>query len=193
MSFGFKSEHPSLVKAIEDTDGVLMFAASSNFGATEDPPIRFPARMRHKVICINSSDGLGHPCDLSTPYDATRDNFSILGEDVPLGKKGEPGSEEVIYGTGTSIATPIAAGVAALVLEFAMQDGVHQKVKDIDSLKSCTGMSSVLRRMTSKGQKNGFNFIAPGKMLLGDLARSDSERMDEVCRAISKALRTKHH
>ena len=70
---------------------------------------------------------------------------------------------------------------------------MHQKVKDIEALRSYIEMSSVLRRMTSKGQKNGFYFIAPGKMLLVDLTKSDSEGMGEVCAAISEALRTKHH
>lgn len=107
MSFGLMEEHPSLVKAIEDANGILMFAASSNFGAVEDPPIRFPARMRHKAIWTNSSDGLGHLSDFSTPYVPTRDNFSIIRDDVPLGKKGEPESDEVIHGTSTSIANPM--------------------------------------------------------------------------------------
>jgi hypothetical protein len=97
MSFSFKSKHPEPVKVINNTNDVLMFAASPNFGATEDPPIRFPARVKHEVIFVNSSDGLGHPSDLSAPYDESRDNFSILGEDVPLGKKGNPGSEEMVY------------------------------------------------------------------------------------------------
>ncbi len=193
MSFGFKSEHPELVKIIDNTNDILMFAASSNFGATEDPPIRFPARVKHKVICVNSSDGLGHPSDLSTPYDESRDNFSILGEDVPLGQKGEAGSEEMVYGTGTSIATPIAAGVAALVLEFARQEGVHRKVEDIEALKTCIGMSAVLRRMTKMGKKNGFNFIAPEKVLLGDHTKGFSERMGAVCDMISDAIRTRYH
>jgi hypothetical protein len=193
MSFGFRSEHPELVKVINNTTDVLMFAASSNFGATEDPPIRFPARVKHKVICVNSSDGLGHPSDLSTPDDPTRDNFSILGEDVPLGKQGEPGSEEIVYGTGTSIATPIAAGVAALVLEFARQEGVHRKVEDIEALKTCIGMSAVLRRMARMGKKNGLNFISPEKVLLGDPNKGFSERMGAVCDMISDCIRTRYH
>ena len=46
---------------------------------------------------------------------------------MPLGKS-QPGPEEMVYGSGTSIATPIAAGVAALVLEFALQDVLDQTI-----------------------------------------------------------------
>ena len=96
ISFGFKSEHPELLYVISNTEGVLMFAASSNFGVTEDPPIRLPARLEHKVICVNSSNGLRHPLDLNIPGDPTRNNFSILGEDAPVGEKGQAGSEEMV-------------------------------------------------------------------------------------------------
>jgi hypothetical protein len=195
MSFGFKDEHPKLAQEINNTHKTLMFAASSNFGANEEPPIRFPSRVKDRVICINASDGNGHPSDPNPPFDPTRSNFSILGEGVPLGKKVLPGSQDpqMVYGRGTSMATPIAAGVAALVLEFSRQGGIHKKVEGAESLKTCTGMSSVLKAMTRGGQKSGFNFIAPAKVLLGDVGKSESQRMGEICESISKALREKYH
>jgi hypothetical protein len=60
----------------------------------------------------------------------------------------------------------------ALVLEFARQEGVHRKVEDIEALKTCIRISAVLRCMTEMGKKNGFNFIAPEKVLLGDPSKS---------------------
>jgi len=47
--------------------------------------------------------------------------------------------------------------------------------------------------MTRGGQKSGFNFIAPAKVLLGDVGKSESQRMGEICESISKALREKYH
>lgn len=130
MSFGFTDDSKALEAVINNTD-TLMFAASSNFGATESNSIRFPARMKHKVICIHAADGTGNPTSTNPPEHAQLENFSILGECVPLGKRKDPQTDEVqqLYKSGTSIATPIAAGVAALVLEFALQPGMHRKTK----------------------------------------------------------------
>lgn len=49
---------------------------------------------------------------------------------------------------------------------------MHRKVEDIEALKTCIRISAVLRCMTEMGKKNGFNFIAPEKVLLGDPSKS---------------------
>jgi hypothetical protein len=185
MSFGFKNEEPKLVKVIRETNDILMFAASSNFGAKEDR--RFPARVYDRVMCINAADGRGYPFRYNPPEDqSNRDrNFSILGVAVPLSEK----LAQPRFGTGTSMATPIAAGVAALVLEFAWQKGIHEMVQNSDELRSQVGMVSVFRKMAVR--KDGYNFISPGSILLPD-GKSDMERMSIVCRKITKALNKKY-
>lgn len=209
MSFGFTNDHKTLENVINSTN-TLMFAASSNSGATEDNSIRFPARMKHKVICIHSADGTGYPPGNNPPEHVRDENFSTLGECVPLGRQKDPrtGQYQQIYKSGASIATPIAAGIAALVLEFALQPGMHRTDKSaneltafVEELKTFPGMSSVLRRMTKDGKKGGFNFISPGKVLLGDpklpeserLLKDPSQRMRAICETISDALRAKYH
>lgn len=195
MSFGFQDEYSEMTEAINSSKKVLMFAASSNFGVRDDFPIRFPARVIDKVICINAADGIGFPYYANPPIDTAR-NLSILGVDVPLGKRIDPNSAEPRsrYGSGTSMATPIAAGVAALVLEFARQAGMHKKVHDpMGELKTHIGMCSVLRRMAQSNY--GFAFIAPEKVLLGDRRKrglSEKDRMADVCEMISEALRNKY-
>ncbi|ESZ89782.1 lipid acyl hydrolase [Sclerotinia borealis F-4128] len=154
MSFGFKDENAELLKAINDTHNTLIFAAASNYGANEDPPIRFPARMKDRVICINAADGYGNPSECNPP-NPKRENFSVLGEAVPLDGELVTGSKpSVKYGCGTSMETQIAAGVAALVLEFARQDQDRpHRVRDVESLRTKCGMSAVLRAMTKGGAR----------------------------------------
>jgi hypothetical protein len=80
-----------------------------------------------------------------------------------------------------------------IFLEFVRQEGLHKKVKDIEALKTCIGMSAVLRCMTRMGKKNGFNFIAPEKVLLGDPSKDFSVRMGQVYDMISDAIRARYH
>lgn len=191
MSFGFKEGGKALENVINDTRNTLMFAASTNFGATEKKPIRYPARHLNRVICINAADGLGHPASFNPPEDPihSKRNFSTLGEAVPL--KGETDPETQLikprYGNGTSMATPIAAGVAALVLEFSKQKGSHEKVRNAADLKTQTGMLSVFHRMSGKGKKAGFQFIAPWKVLSSE-STTYKEQMNDVCSAVSEAI-----
>lgn len=208
MSFGFTDDDKTLENVINNTN-TLMFAASSNFGATEDNSIRFPARMKHKVICIHAADGRGDPTSTNPQDNPKLENFSILGESVSLGKQKDLKTGEVqqLYKTGTSIATPIAAGIAALVLEFALQPGMHRKDKSdeeikgfVDELKIFTGMSSIIRRMTKDGMKGGFNFVSPWKVLMGDPKLTERERFAQaanlrigaICTTLSDTLREKY-
>jgi hypothetical protein len=196
MSFGFEENDLTLEEAIDKTN-ILMFAASTNFGATEDHPVRFPARAKHKVICIHAADGIGKPYGGNPPDSSKDENFSTLGVCVPLGKKIDPKSQQsqTVYRSGTSVATPIAAGIAALVLEFAWQDGTHKKVENREKLQTCIGMSSVLRRMAKAGKKDGFSFIWPPKVLLAGpnhAESNESKQMGEVCANISEALKDRY-
>ncbi|KAA8571416.1 hypothetical protein EYC84_001419 [Monilinia fructicola] len=155
MSFGFRNEPEEFLEVIQNTYDNLMFESASNFDSKEEASIRFPARLKHRVICINSADGNGNPSGGNPPHDPQRDNFSILGEDVPLGREFIPGLEPCAkFGDGASMATAIAAGVAALVLGFARRDE-HREVRFLASLKSQLGMSAVLRAMTKGGVKGG--------------------------------------
>lgn len=152
-----------------------MFAAASNNGP-HDPwyPIAFPARLDGHVFCINAADANGSRTPTNPPVQYSADNFSILGEGVewiwPVG------CENTQRKSGTSVATPIAAGIAAMILQFAREN----MPGDLWRLKNFYGMRLVLREMVQ--EVDGYRLIVPWKLLdLGEPGLISSE--------ISRSLR----
>jgi hypothetical protein len=74
------------------------------------------------------------------------------------------GVGETSVQSGSSHATPIAAGVAALILEYARQPAArnHERVADVKRLKHCDEMRKVLLAMASLNQD--FHCISPAKI-----------------------------
>ncbi|KAK8084725.1 hypothetical protein PG997_005996 [Apiospora hydei] len=84
--------------------------------------------------------------------------------------------------TGTSVATPMAAGIAALVLEFAGQrDPCDNTTNQVllrlrDSLKKHDGMDSVFRAM-AEPDAGPFLNIVPWNLLCQHADDDDGRRM----------------
>jgi hypothetical protein len=169
MSFGF--EHPVDVidEAIRFADDkkVIMLAAASNQGGNSN--IAWPARLP-QVICIHATDSLGNRCDF-TPTESRRgDNFAVLGQAVKSSWPPHLGQAGEIRKSGTSTATPIAAGIAAIVLEYvklALPSLDHElSRKDaaiLSKLRSSAGMCTVFRRMARN--RGGYDYIVPWDFL----------------------------
>jgi hypothetical protein len=139
MSFGFDEEHPELYDAIQHAahQNVLMFAAASNDGKNRPDGVAWPAR-HESVICVHSGDGNGNPSDF-TP--AARDNMRVmvLGECInsasPRHLK-HVGDHHLM--SGTSCAAPIAAGIAALILDYArvfLEQHEWEKLRRVQSIR----------------------------------------------------------
>jgi Subtilase family len=142
--------------------GILIFASASNNCANY--PITFPARLQG-IFCIGSSDGMGAPSTFNPPSIGV-EKYSALGEAVsgaaPKSLSDQPSYDsetQTIRRYGTSTATPIVAGVAALLIDYAWQfmDG-NAALTYEDIRKLFTAMSK-----TTYGQD--YRYIAPWSLL----------------------------
>lgn len=100
---------------------VLVFASASNAGANAE--ITFPASLPKIVFCIGSANSFGRRSDFSPPALGT-EKYSTLGEGVNGAKilqDMEAPQNVKERRSGTSTATPIAAGIAALFVEYTRQ------------------------------------------------------------------------
>ena len=94
-----------------------MFATASNDGANlgRSFPAKYPG-----VFCIYATNRNGNPSTFNPTANEKDVNFSLLGENVsshwPAGKKGHNDSVNIM--SGTSVATPIAIGLAASIISF---------------------------------------------------------------------------
>lgn len=131
MAFGFDREFQKLKGVIRNrADRVLFFAAASNDGKNRTDQIAWPAR-HSDVICVHSADGLGNPSSFNPGH---KDNMRImtLGEGIrsawptALLENSNADKKREVAMSGTSCATAVTAGIAALILgharEFATED-----------------------------------------------------------------------
>lgn len=166
MSFGYRVANDEIKVAIRDAfhRGIILVAAASNSGVNPRFPISFPASMR-QVICVHSSDGNGNPSAQNPP--ATPDcNLAILGEQVAAAwpQRLETGREDKLrVASGTSVATPIAAGLAALIIEYAAQSGQENEVVTRwMQLRHCDEMRKVFGALAR--ERSGYQSIAPSSL-----------------------------
>lgn len=144
--------------------GVIFVAAASNSGANPRFPISFPANMR-QVICVHSADGHGNPSPRNPPV--TPDcNLSILGEGVAAAWPRDlytRRDDGLRVASGTSVATAIAAGLAALVIEYAAQEGPEDEVVTRwMQLRHCDEMRKLFDVLGR--DRSGYRFIAPSSL-----------------------------
>lgn len=189
MPFAFPSKRDLIDETVTKYNHkALLFAAASN---RADGKLGFPANLPD-VFCVCSSKTRTVQSEFCKRGEERKLDFSAIGEDV-LGvwPARLTGAEAQLRQTGTSCSTPIVAGVAALVLQFARQGGRGnvpraEKVKD-----GRVVMEKVLFEcMTAKQESGVYNHIEPWKLLSGwdgrgkrtlpSIANTISERIDAV-------------
>jgi subtilisin family serine protease len=167
MSFGWSGIDDDIRTAIgfARSQDVLMFASTSNFGITKAVDILYPASAP-EVISVDAADGLGNPLALNPKSDADTEKtrFTAPGEGIasPI---------STVLDKGTSFASPIAAGVAALILEFASQTPLNISKDILEKLKQQEGMVAILRLMTKEKTTEKFRFLVPWLLLQGGVTK----------------------
>ncbi|PVH85654.1 subtilisin-like protein [Cadophora sp. DSE1049] len=170
MSLGFDHPQGEICKAITEAYGqnILVFASASNSGANPIEPIAHPARMP-TVFCISATDAYGNKLTTSPPAQTGKENFSVIG----AGINSSWPADKMERKSGTSFATPIAAGLAALVLEYANQRNMATpgafSEQEMRTLHTREGMAMILEKM-GKPKAGEFQFLRPWA-LWGNKAR----------------------
>ncbi|KAK8045030.1 pfs domain-containing protein [Apiospora rasikravindrae] len=191
LSLGFDDYIESLEDAIQKaiSKQILVLAATNNSGTQRR--MSFPARMAN-VISMHAADHNGS-AQGTNPEVENGKNLTILGVDVvsawiPAAAEENHGNRELDLPstkpmTGTSVATPMAAGIAALVLEFARQrdpgdETTNQVLARLrDRLKKHNGMDSVFRAMAVATDAGQFLNIVPWNLLCQHADDDDGRRM----------------
>jgi subtilisin family serine protease len=180
MSFGYES----MIEPIDDAlkfagdNNVLLIAAASNVGGNTARARRWPSE-RDNVIPIRAAEGRGCEWDGNPPPNDYTYNFATLGVMVPVWSiPNENNRSQQTFRTGTSIATPIAAAVAASVFELVRntermyidqctQSERSNSQRRIDRLKralsQASGMCKVFLMMSEKTGR--FDYVQPTNLL----------------------------
>jgi hypothetical protein len=113
------------------------------------------------VIGVDAADGHGEHARYapsSSSQHSRGSRFSAPGLGIP-----SPNTERTW--SGSSFACPIAAGVAALILEFARQSPLNKSPEIQAYLQETTAMLSVLRLASSEKGPDGLKFLIPWKLI----------------------------
>jgi hypothetical protein len=174
MPFGFSQQHERIHKAIANAsqNNVVMLAAASNEDTMNEKRVAYPVRDL-RVICINASDGHGHILPSNPPAEEEGNSFSVIGQNFlstwpkqikadGTFKGDELGMSGVWkYGSGSSVATLVAASIAGLIMQFGFTESVTHSQK----LQSYDGITQIFRRMSGERTADGFLDISPWVVL----------------------------
>ena len=181
MSFGFPKRVAEVDEAIVNaySKKTVLFAAAANHGANKG--IAYPASKLGVVFCINATDGKGDPANFNPPSQPNRDNFCTLGVDVDSAWTTLTTYEQPTRRmSGTSVATPIAAGLAALAMEFGRRNRAKIGPRELEILHSYDGIQTMFE--TTHAPTKTYKYLSPWKLLSSDSA------VEDVCGYINIVL-----
>ncbi|EFW99908.1 ankyrin unc44 [Grosmannia clavigera kw1407] len=155
MSFGFRKEVASIKKAIRkanfDNNSIVFFAAAANQGSNE--PEMFPASLS-EVISVRGTDHYGTFVGAYNPPPVSTNSglplFGTLGQDVPT--FASSGSSN-----GCSVATPIMAGMVAMVMQWIAEKSADKRALQL--LRTPDGVHVFLKKAASVDKGNNRRYV----------------------------------
>lgn len=192
ISWGFDNVKQKIAYALEQAHkkSIVIVAAAANHGMRG--PIAFPARFKECVICIGAANGDG----ITSSYcadDPVLEKYTALGEavrgasiaNIPRNSffstyihRGFLFKDDTVLKSGTSTAAPIAAGIAALFIEYTRQP--QNQCKDAGSHSNMLKLFSAM----SKDFDRTYRFLVPWQLL--------NENTDDSRRKIQNALEARN-
>ncbi len=171
---GFSSAMQTAIQAANDA-GILFVAAAGNSGTNNDVAAQYPANYTPpNVISVAASDQNDHLASFSC-YGATTVDLAAPGVSI---YSTVPNNRYAYY-SGTSMATPMVSGVAALAWAYKP----NASVADIKNaiLQGVDHISSLSGKVASGGRLDAYNTLkllgagtAPSLPVLGSLLVSPS-------------------
>jgi subtilisin family serine protease len=174
LSFGWDHEHDEVRTALKRCieQDVLVFAATSNNDLESVSGMAYPAS-DDRVIAIDAASSRGEwlPSNPGRDNEIKTQRFTALGEGIKTDFPPELGSADgSTRMSGTSAATPIAVGIAALVLEFARQPPLGYAKKAAMFLKRPEAMRAVLAGTVAKrfSRHGEYHHLVPAELFTCD-------------------------
>jgi hypothetical protein len=155
-------------------NGIIIFAAAGNEGTHFNIP--FPAIMEN-VFCIGSARGKGSPSEFNPPH-GTIEKYSALGEEV-VGAYFCESPDGVIHDekqarSGSSIAVPVAAGIAANMLAYLDQMILRPKGGD-----ASMAMRKLFLAMSGATRNENYRNLVPWDLFKHN-GRENRERIKQI-------------
>lgn len=202
ISLGFRNlpvdDKKNLEKVFQkvQSEGIVVFAATSNEGSHED--VAWPASDRRYAIGVHSCIDSGtKPSDDSAPPSRDGENFMVVGENILTQRLTTKGGGFTVV-TGSSFATPVASAIGVLLIQYVSQRMCKGHRADaqgrvsLDSLKSNAGMAKMFRQISCK---HGDYYSVNSRLLWHDLVSEPDWRkardhaMDHAWKVIEQALK----
>ncbi|KAL1617277.1 hypothetical protein SLS56_011048 [Neofusicoccum ribis] len=168
VSFGFPNEMDSIRQAIhavevERKHSLIFFAAAANDGSNTAE--LFPAFM-DSVISVRGTDTSGDFIPLYDPevprYNHGKQVYGTLGQDVPCGW---PDDYPSMLLSGCSVATPIAAGIAAMIMQCAASRPDQFSERDQRRIRTRRGITEIFYDISVERGNERF-YVAPWKLFM---------------------------
>ncbi|EGX88836.1 subtilisin, putative [Cordyceps militaris CM01] len=162
----------SLSYALIPGSKIIFAAAHENVGRNERPS--WPGS-KTGVIAIHSTDGLGNPLPTNASV-GKEEYFATLGSGIPVKEAFyKTKNHRDVYATGASYATPIAAGIAANVLEILR----HEASERFDDVRTYFYNGRYIKTLFEEmsQETNGCRFVQPWTFWE---AMSDSSRFRDI-------------